>query len=297
MTEVWRSAPYAGTRLLVLLALADAASDEGVCWPSASTIALKARLEHTRHIYDHLRILEADGWITRKGRSGRSNRYTVHIPTYDRGVAPPTSDVSVTPTYDESVTPTYDRGVTPPMTVASEGYDRGVIGGMTVASPRTIIEPSKNHKGNRQRAHAREPLSLLKNQDETNGPETSGSLALAVAPAPTPPPPPPPPPEEPQELPTDAILYERAAAYVTWGRAKQRMARHEGMTSAQMDSWINPLKVISLIYAAGRFTLTLAAPGTSAAEQVTRRYGGLIATSVGGCLEAVDVDLKIVNKL
>jgi DNA-binding IscR family transcriptional regulator len=43
MTWVWASSPYAGQRLLLHLALADFANDEGVCFPSHHTLARKAR--------------------------------------------------------------------------------------------------------------------------------------------------------------------------------------------------------------------------------------------------------------
>ncbi|CAB4204152.1 Helix-turn-helix domain containing protein [uncultured Caudovirales phage] len=43
ISQVWQSSPYKGERLLLHLALADFASDEGICWPSQTTLARKAR--------------------------------------------------------------------------------------------------------------------------------------------------------------------------------------------------------------------------------------------------------------
>lgn len=43
MTWVWANSPYSGERLLLHLALADFANDEGICFPSHSTLAKKAR--------------------------------------------------------------------------------------------------------------------------------------------------------------------------------------------------------------------------------------------------------------
>jgi len=43
ISHVWETSPYKGERLLLHLALADFASDEGICWPSHSTLARKAR--------------------------------------------------------------------------------------------------------------------------------------------------------------------------------------------------------------------------------------------------------------
>jgi hypothetical protein len=67
------------------------------------------------------------------------------------------------------------------------------------------------------------------------------------------------------------------------------------MTPGMLDSWIRPLKAVSLTRANGRYTLTLAAPGSAAAAQATARFGGLIATTVGGCLNCLSVDLSIIN--
>jgi len=43
MTWVWEHSPYSGAPLLVHLALADHANDEGRCWPSQRRLADKAR--------------------------------------------------------------------------------------------------------------------------------------------------------------------------------------------------------------------------------------------------------------
>ena len=43
MTWVWANSPYSGERLLLHLALADFANDEGFCFPSYGTLAKKAR--------------------------------------------------------------------------------------------------------------------------------------------------------------------------------------------------------------------------------------------------------------
>ena len=46
MSQVWEDARIESQpELLVLLALADHARDDGVCWPSIRTIAAKARVE------------------------------------------------------------------------------------------------------------------------------------------------------------------------------------------------------------------------------------------------------------
>jgi DNA-binding transcriptional ArsR family regulator len=71
MNIVSERAPVEGTRLLVLLALADQANDEGLAYPAVTTLAQRARVgrEAARK---HLRALEADGILeTQQGRGGR----------------------------------------------------------------------------------------------------------------------------------------------------------------------------------------------------------------------------------
>ena len=43
ISKVWDHAPYRGKKLLILLAMADFADDQGKCWPSQTTLARKAR--------------------------------------------------------------------------------------------------------------------------------------------------------------------------------------------------------------------------------------------------------------
>ena len=43
ISAVWADSPYRGERLLIHLALADYANDEGMCFPSQRTLARKAR--------------------------------------------------------------------------------------------------------------------------------------------------------------------------------------------------------------------------------------------------------------
>ena len=47
ISYVWESSPFKGERLLLHLALADFANDEGECWPAQPTLAKKARCSVT----------------------------------------------------------------------------------------------------------------------------------------------------------------------------------------------------------------------------------------------------------
>lgn len=44
MAEIWKTSPQKGTRLLMLLAIADHANDEGIAWPSQKHLAHKCRM-------------------------------------------------------------------------------------------------------------------------------------------------------------------------------------------------------------------------------------------------------------
>lgn len=76
MTQVWESNIGPASRRLVLLALADSANDEGVCWPSIATLAHKANIARTT-TEDAIRSLETDGLIVRNRRFNDSNVYEI----------------------------------------------------------------------------------------------------------------------------------------------------------------------------------------------------------------------------
>lgn len=80
MSLVWDRGPFEGGSLLVMLALADWANDEGECWPSVPTIGQKARMSD-RSIRYILKQLEADGWLKKDMQRGRthSNTYSLNL--------------------------------------------------------------------------------------------------------------------------------------------------------------------------------------------------------------------------
>jgi hypothetical protein len=62
MTEVWDESPEKGAKLLVLLALADRANEDGVCWPRMSKVAERARVT-VRGLQKIMRELEESGQL------------------------------------------------------------------------------------------------------------------------------------------------------------------------------------------------------------------------------------------
>ncbi len=80
MSAVWEQSQHKGAHLLVLLALADHASDDGVSWPSLARLASCARVA-PRHVRRILRDLEAEGEIivVRGAGRGNTNMYLVTL--------------------------------------------------------------------------------------------------------------------------------------------------------------------------------------------------------------------------
>ena len=100
MTAVWDRLDLSSTQKLVLLALADWANDEGLCWPSISRLAVKASLT-SRGVQKSIRSLEDMGFIRREEVTGKGNRYWISIPLNDvhpcTAFTPPLNDVHPTP--------------------------------------------------------------------------------------------------------------------------------------------------------------------------------------------------------
>lgn len=78
MSAVWDESPYEHSLLLVHLALADAANDEGYCWPAVKSIAKKCRLDerYTRRL---LNQMVEDGFVEKAVNEGKrgTNVYLV----------------------------------------------------------------------------------------------------------------------------------------------------------------------------------------------------------------------------
>jgi DNA-binding transcriptional regulator YhcF (GntR family) len=83
MSEVFERSKTQGNARLVLLALADSCSDEGVCFPSLKTIAGKANIseETTRkflHAFEKIGLVEAEERFSPVGRR-TSNTYKINL--------------------------------------------------------------------------------------------------------------------------------------------------------------------------------------------------------------------------
>lgn len=82
MSWVWDHSPYEGKGLLIHLALADWAGDDGICWPKQESIANKCRCS-VETVRTATRAMERDGLLEiveeSKGR-GSSHRYRLLNP-------------------------------------------------------------------------------------------------------------------------------------------------------------------------------------------------------------------------
>ena len=100
MSRVWEQHGITPTQKFVLLALADWANDEGLCWPSINRLAVKSCLT-ARCIQKTIRNLEEAGLIRREEVTGKGNKYWISIPMNDvhpcTTFTPPLNDVHPTP--------------------------------------------------------------------------------------------------------------------------------------------------------------------------------------------------------
>lgn len=77
MSYVWINSPSKGGRLLVLLALADRANDDGICWPGITELARKSRLSD-RQVERVLKGLEKDGELELPpGKASKTSPYRI----------------------------------------------------------------------------------------------------------------------------------------------------------------------------------------------------------------------------
>lgn len=79
MTNVWERSDINPTQKLVLLALADWANDEGLCWPSINRLASKTGIAG-RSVQRVIRQLEDLGLVCREEVTGKGNKYWILSP-------------------------------------------------------------------------------------------------------------------------------------------------------------------------------------------------------------------------
>ncbi len=98
MTAVWDREDLASTHKLVLLALADWANDEGLCWPSINRLAIKTSMAG-RSVQRLIRQLEDMGFVRREEAIGKGNRYWITMPLTDCHPTPDTVSPNTSKTH------------------------------------------------------------------------------------------------------------------------------------------------------------------------------------------------------
>lgn len=78
MSQVFESSKTQGNARLVLLVIADACNDEGVCWPSISRLCRSANLSEPM-MKKYLKAFEGIGLIRREVRSDKTGRQTSNL--------------------------------------------------------------------------------------------------------------------------------------------------------------------------------------------------------------------------
>src|SRR5437879_5675909 len=94
-TRVWKDSPYKGAALVVHLALADHANNEGVCWPSQDFLAVKCRVSD-RTVRTTMNQMKRDGYlkVLRRGSNfSGSSKYRLTWPTLNDAGTEPTGSL------------------------------------------------------------------------------------------------------------------------------------------------------------------------------------------------------------
>ena len=275
-TQVWRDAPYTGARLLVLLALADSASDEGYSWPKVATIAYKARINE-RNCQKHIAALIRDGWLARIPRfEGEDN--SVQLSNMFRVMIP---DLPLS-----LETPPPVAGDTPPLSLETPPPVAGDTPPVSLETPRTVIEPSMNRKGTVARARA---ASTPQQNVAMETPEMldEGNTSL----------PPPPLSPDADEGDSDADVERELGMprALLWSQTAMRL-RQSDLSDAEWSNWIAPLRIGKAWWDDDHnLRVRVLAPGSYHAALIDQRFVYIISDAIAKVmkLRAAQVCLSV----
>lgn len=137
MDRVWSYSQAKGIDRLVLLAIADHASDDGSnAWPSIATLARKTGVSG-RTVQRSIQRLVEMGELSYKSPNGKTHQFRVLI----KGVTDSHPRQSVTPDTVPPPTDSHPRQAVTPDTVSPEGWQPVTPGGDAV-SPEPSLEPT-----------------------------------------------------------------------------------------------------------------------------------------------------------
>ena len=131
-TAVWQHSQASGNTLLVLVALADQANDDGECWPKIEQIAKRCKLDRSTVLRQLKKLRDEHGELTWEDRhaAGRSSLYRITVSER----APRSSSQSAT----SPVANRDDPGRRAATTLVADCDEAG----STAATTRTVIETS-----------------------------------------------------------------------------------------------------------------------------------------------------------
>lgn len=135
MSEIWQHSPAKGTRLLLLLAIADHANDEGIAWPGVESLARKCRMS-SRNVQYLLRELEREGSLFVTRREGKTHLFRV------AGVKPIAGVQPTAPEGEAHCTP----GVKPTAPESSLNHQRTTIHSRSTVSDEPPKRPVKRKR-------------------------------------------------------------------------------------------------------------------------------------------------------
>lgn len=150
MAKVWEVSQHSGTQLLMLLAIADFADDDGIAWPSVDTLAKKCRTT-PRNANLVLAALRASGELQvalNQGHGG-SNRYRLTCMGGEplKNSSPlPLKAASPLPLKNSSPPPP-EEGFTPPLQEASPPPVAGFPKPLKPASPKPSMNLQPTTRG------------------------------------------------------------------------------------------------------------------------------------------------------
>lgn len=220
MTAVWETDIGPATTRLVLLALADSANDEGVCWPKMATLARKA-LCGLSTAREACASLEADGLLEREMRPRVGARNDTSV--YRLNVAAITDPTRLASRQDPAAPPAEIRRHLPP-----ESGDT----------------PAEIRRGNRNKNRKKEPKEAFADAD---APEDASGDQLALVPAAVV--------EQDGKDATDLFSRAMRAYLANWDREKFGAAMHVDMTERWVRSIVDrfdcdPVALLAAVEAA-----------------------------------------------
>lgn len=145
-TWVWEEAAASGADLLILLAIADTANDEGVAWPSKASLLRKTRVG-ANTLDRRLKALRDAGLLLREERAGTSNLYRLPVPWVHVMAVPTSPNRAPSPKVGSPrLGDPHGGGVGTP-TVGGRGTPTVGEGVPPTVGDRTVSEPSGNGQG------------------------------------------------------------------------------------------------------------------------------------------------------